>query len=478
MTRPAWKVHVRVGIATSLVLLFVFGAVWAGAGTVWAAPSASGALQFGVHVGDDFERFPWYVPLAAAVSGGIVPLEIRWDEVEPAPGRFVWTSLDRAVEAAARHGVQVVGVFQYPAELPPLSRMSRPGWPSAHVDDWDYFVHRVVVRYGADIDHWIVVRGRSGQRDPFLGPTEADFDAVLAQLTAGAIRGAQPDARILAAAPGADLRWLSLFIARGGLEAVDGLALDVNRWPIGPEGLEVVVSDVKALAAEVGASPELWVWRFGYPTHVGVSTSAPRRPGVSAVEQAAYVVKSHAILASSGVTTVLWHQLVDGGTDPHDAWHNFGLYENLGRGKLASFVYSTMTRMLAGMRYVSPEQIAAAEEKPAPEGTAQESEAALDDALDEDAVVAEAVAVGAMRLDAEAIITEAARAGLSVHAHLFAGDERRVLIVWTSERPGHGADVLRRLDAAPVRVYDMFGERVDVLAPESEPIYVELATEI
>ena len=161
---------------------------------------------------------------------------------------------------------------------------------------------------------------------------------------------------MFAAVPGADLRWLSVFFAEGGLNAVDGLVLDVSRWPAAPEGLERVVQDVAAMAAELGYAPSLWVWRFGYPTHTGLSASEPRRAGVSPDEQAAFVVRAQHNMASAGVTTVLWDELVDRGRDGGDA-DQLGLYEEVGRGKAATFAYATMTRMLTGMRYAAPDDL-------------------------------------------------------------------------------------------------------------------------
>src|SRR5690606_4594938 len=175
---------------------------WSGAGTARAQ-----GLQFGVHVAGEAGSFWWHLPLAASLGAGMAPLEFRWDLVEPVPGRFEWARFDAAVEAARASGMRLVGVLHYPAGLPPLSRMSRPGWPRADVDDWDYFVERVASRYGGEIEDWVVVRGRAGRRDPILGAAEADLDAQLVRTTAAALKRTQPRARLLALVPGADLRW-------------------------------------------------------------------------------------------------------------------------------------------------------------------------------------------------------------------------------------------------------------------------------
>lgn len=550
-------------------------------------------MQLGLHIGTP-ERFRWHVSTAAASGAAMVPLEFRWDKVELQPGRFDWGAYDQAVDAAKRRGLRLVGVLHYPAHLPPLTRSSRIGWPSAHVDDWDYFVRRVVVRYVDDIHDWIVVRGRTGSRDPVLAAAEADLDARLAQLTADAIRIVDPRARVLSAAPGADLRWLTVFAASGGLTAVDGLALDINRWPAGPEGLEGVIADVETFVNQMGFSPTLWVWRFGYPTHEGISTTAPRRFGVTLEEQAAYVVRAHAMLAAADVDAVLWQELVNSGRDRADAAANFGLYESLGRGKPASYAYATMTDMLAGLGYVDDKEVVAdwAEhvkwvveeaiarakaaaayeavdvavpddifgddvaaahvvpdastadnavplgstgadagaadggapgnvtvgivavnvvafdvdtEEVAPVDTrdqtpsdpaetesgieptgelvgegAGEAADAAEFGLDEDD--ADVIAVGRipepMRLEAETLVAAAAEGGVYIHAHLFAGEERAVVVVWSSAQPSDGAALLTILDGMPVRLYDLFGKRIDTLVLPNTPMYIELLTDL
>src|SRR5690606_26061560 len=321
---------------------------------------------------------------------------------------------------------------------------------------------------------------------------EADLDAQLVRTTAAALKRTHPRARLLASVPGADLRWLEVFMARGGLAEVDGLALEVNRWPAGPEGLERVIADVRALAAAAGAAPELWVWRFGYPTHAGLSTTDPRRPGVTPEEQAVYVVKTHAILASAGGSAVLGDERVDGGPDPADARANFGLYESVGRGKPAAFAYATMTRMLADLRYGGDAAAWGWDGVPGAEGGASAAEegvllveaggpggpgepgpdpgadgagpgaagtglrvegggpgapggagpepgadgagpGAAGTVLDvEGAVDGGAVLAGTVLFDANAFLAEARRQGVYVHAYPFSGRGRLVVIVWTS----------------------------------------------
>src|SRR5690606_39734748 len=92
-----------------------------------------------------------------------------------------------------------------------------------------------------------------------------------------------------------------VFSGEGGVEGTGGLVLDVSRWPAPPEGLQVVIGEVRALALSLGHDPELWVWRLGYPTHAGVSQSAPHRTGVTEEQQAQYLVRSHVLPAHAGV---------------------------------------------------------------------------------------------------------------------------------------------------------------------------------
>lgn len=417
-------------------------------------------LTLGLHTGPDPLRIDAYMPVAAALGAAVVPIEFPWERVEPAPDQFAWEDYDPAVRRARTHGLVPIGVLVYPAGLPfPEDGVVRSAWPVAGRGDWLYFVERVVARYAWAIRDWVVVRDDPEDADPLLWASEAAAYARFLQDTAAAIRRAQPEARVRVAANAADLRWLEVFIREGGLEGTAGLVLDVNRWPAPPEGLQVVIGEVRALALSLGHDPELWVWRLGYPTHAGVSQSAPHRTGVTEEQQAQYLVRSHVLLAHAGVELILWHELMDSGWEPNVAGSNFGLWRRDGQAKPAAVAYRTLASRLGGRTYGLPQ--------PSP-------------SLDTDDVTVEALAVvlAALRerLSGSPIL-------LSVAVHPFAGapGDSLVVVIWVGANPPPAAPVaaISRDELALPRgvrfkVSDWSGAPMGQLVVGPEPVYLEI----
>ncbi|MBO8142108.1 MAG: hypothetical protein H0Z37_08030 [Firmicutes bacterium] len=432
-----------------------------------ALPGPDGtALLLGIHVGDEPEYAALFMPVAAGLGASVVPVEFRWDKVEAVPGRFSWDGYDRAVRSAVAFGLKPVGVLVYPRDVPWLGETGGGvGWPSGYIDDWLYFAGQVVARYGWIVTDWILWREEPLNPNPFLYASEAVPHARWTQDTAAVIRRIRPAARVRAAVPGADLRWLEVFAAAEGLSAVDGLVLDLNRWPAPPDGLPVAVDEVRAVARAAGSDPELWVWRWGYPTHDGISTSPPRRRGVGEQEQAAFAVQSHILLAAAGVRAVLAFEAIDRGMDPSDASDRFGLFRSDGSAKPAAAAYQTMAKTLAGL--VSS-------------GRVEPGAAELGAGTLEDAVAAELIRRAA-----------AAAEPKRFEAYRFVGDGgRQVLVVWvaggrgtpgTSPAAGAGGEGGMRVSLAgfalpgvAVRVTGPAGDALEELPLGPAPVYVEI----
>src|SRR5690606_26753791 len=202
-----------------------------------------------------------------------------------------------------------------------------------------------------------------------------------------------------------------------------------------------------------------WVWRLGYPTHAGVSQSAPHRTGVTEEQQAQYLVRSHVLLAHAGVELILWHELMDSGWEPDVAGSNFGLWRRDGQAKPAAVAYGTLASRLGGRTYGLPQ--------PSP-------------SLDTDDVTVEALAVvlAALRerLSGSPIL-------LSVAVHPFAGapGDSLVVVIWVGANPPPAAPVaaISRDELALPRgvrfkVSDWSGAPMSQLVVGPEPVYLEI----
>src|SRR5690606_37922002 len=154
-----------------------------------------------------------------------------------------------------------------PAAGGPGGGGARPAGAGGRRSGWLAGVGQAVARFGWAITGWVLAREEPADADPLRWAREAVEHARLVQEAAAAIGRVQPGAQVRAAASAADLLWLEVFAREGGLGGLAGLVLEANRWPVPPEGLPVAIDEVRSLVREWGQDLELWVWRFGYPTH-------------------------------------------------------------------------------------------------------------------------------------------------------------------------------------------------------------------
>jgi hypothetical protein len=144
-------------------------------------------------------------------SGGVGKLRflLSWRDVQPAPGTFDWSRVDAIVAGAAEQGIEPLPfVFGSPAWIGEEARP--PLGSTAERQAWQAFLTAAVERYGRGGSFWA---GRGGQgpiadwqvwNEPNYPlywqprPLPRDY-AELLDLSAAAIRGADPRARILLA---------------------------------------------------------------------------------------------------------------------------------------------------------------------------------------------------------------------------------------------------------------------------------------
>lgn len=266
-----------------------------------SAPSQSSSFSFGLHVREPTGVLPFHAVWAAETGAEAVPVVFHWAEAEPSPGRFALQSQAAFISALRARGFHVVGVLRYPEHLPlATAPSSRADWPTGHVDDWTFFVSQIVTRFRNDVDAWVIDGRRDESVVDLFRAAEAERYAAFVRITASAVRRHEPRKLLLATAPGRDPVWMGLFGQFGGLAAVDGLAVDVNRWPTPPSGAGVTLQQLQAAARLHGERPLLWVWEFGYPTHRGISVGTPPRRGVTEEQQAAWLVQSHVTMLAAG----------------------------------------------------------------------------------------------------------------------------------------------------------------------------------
>jgi hypothetical protein len=151
--------------------------------------------------------------------------------------------------------------------------------------------------------------------------------------------------------PGAD--YLKACYAAGLKDAVD--VLDVHPYAKsttptarggilgGPEGVLESIGACREVMckADAAASPIL-ASECGHSTEAGSGSLIP----CTYERQAQWVVRTHLLLAASGLRRLFWYAFQDEGADRNNAEHCFGIVDWYGKPKPAYTAYVTMTRLL------------------------------------------------------------------------------------------------------------------------------------
>ncbi|HTU13943.1 MAG TPA: hypothetical protein VMF31_01975 [Solirubrobacterales bacterium] len=153
---------------------------------------------------DEFDTMKWG-------RLGSFRLPVDWGTVDNGRGEYDWGALDHAVEATARRDIELLPVlYNTPAWLAG-DRRRVPIWSSYAITKWRTFLRALVLRYGSDGTFWsdnpdIPVKPVTKWQiwnEPniryFAYPVSPKRYAKLQRISAAAIRGADPEAKIVTA---------------------------------------------------------------------------------------------------------------------------------------------------------------------------------------------------------------------------------------------------------------------------------------
>ncbi len=148
-------------------------------------------------------------------------VELSWDLIEPAPGQFAWAATDRKVLAAARQGIDVLGLaLRAPAWANGGS--ANPFTPPRRPADFAAYLRALIARYGPHGSLWAehpevprhAVRAWEIWNEPnlknyFTAQPFAKPYAALLRAAYPAVHGADPGATVLMASM-ANYSWRDL----------------------------------------------------------------------------------------------------------------------------------------------------------------------------------------------------------------------------------------------------------------------------
>jgi hypothetical protein len=265
-------------------------------------------------------------------------VELRWDEVEPAPGDYRFERIDRLVAESERWQLQVVAVL-----------IGAPRWAVDHPDRagagppsdwaaWERFVSVVAGRYGDRVAAWEV--WNEPNIPEFWRGSAADY-ARLLRSAYGPLKRAAPSSTVLVGGlVQDDGSWLRRLLA-------EEPPFDAVAWHVYNDPGEV--TRLAALTKELGVAAPIWV------TEANVPLRDPDRgfghlAGPDAVtpgEQAAFVLRLFALSRAAGVETALIYRATDVGG------HHWGLVREDLTPRPSFLAYRTAARWLSGTRFVA-----------------------------------------------------------------------------------------------------------------------------
>jgi hypothetical protein len=253
--------------------------------------------------------------------------ELRWDLVEPNPGRFDWQRTDIAIDESLKRGIQIIGLLCYNVTNVNGVNQSNPNMPD--IGAWRNYVSQVVRRYSSKVKHW-EIWNEPENRTYFTGTPEQ-----YAQLLSNAydvIKGIDASAQVITAGvdPSAIEKFLPEVLNAGGRGKYDILGvhpyLNQATSPDKRHWAEEAVGSFKAFSQRNGAKP-VWATEFGWNT-IGNQIAGRTEPQFAPIgesEQADYIARSYVQGLAAGLDKMVVYEMRD---DPNDRQSGYGLTRN------------------------------------------------------------------------------------------------------------------------------------------------------
>jgi len=227
--------------------------------------------------------------LQHAAGVRLIRQAFHWDRIERSPGRYDFGEYDAYVAAVARAGMDLLPILFTPPSFRAAHGTADGTYPPARREDMGRFAARLVRRYGPNGDFWRAhpdvpahpIRAWQVWNEPNLpsywpeGPDPAAY-ARLLEAVSGAIKRADPDARVVSAGL-SETRFGMPFeeFTRGMFDAGAGKAIDVfalHAFARDAAGSIGAAETTRSLLRELGSDAPIWI------TEIGWASGGPSSP--------------------------------------------------------------------------------------------------------------------------------------------------------------------------------------------------------
>jgi Glycosyl hydrolases family 39 len=204
--------------------------------------------------------------MPAPSVGGTMRLwdtQTTWSRLEPAPGVWDFSLLDRYVDLADSRNQQVVLTL---GQSPPWasSNTDEVGYnglgsvyPPASINDWRNMVSVIATRYKGRIDAYEIW---NEPHDANFGIMSVDKLVELTNAASEEVRAVDPDALMISASPYLS-GYLDAYLAAGGGDAVD--IIGYHHYNTSIEAMYGELSNVRYILEDYGIDKPLWLTEGG-----------------------------------------------------------------------------------------------------------------------------------------------------------------------------------------------------------------------
>lgn len=309
---------------------------------------------FGMHIHRAASTTPW--PSVSFKTWRLWDANVAWPWLEPKKGEWDFRNLDKMVDLASSHGVEVL----LPMGLSPGWASARPDEPSIYgrpgfaaepknIADWENYVRTVAARYKGRI-HCYEIWNEPNLKGFYSGSVSQMID--LTREAYKILKKIDPSVIVVSPSATSDNGpgWLDEYLAGGGGKYVDVIGYHFYVAPGPPEAMVPLITKVKAVMQKHNIGIPLWNTETGWLIANTQSVVKPEGPGfkskvLSNDEAEAYIARSYILNWAMGVERLYWY-----------AWDNgiMGFTEPDGRTvKPFARAYSVIQKWLVGARMTS-----------------------------------------------------------------------------------------------------------------------------
>jgi hypothetical protein len=311
---------------------------------------------FGLHIHRAFSTTPW--PSVPFGSWRLWDAKVHWPQVEIGKNRWDWNILDREVDLAEKHHVDLLMPFGFTPDWasagPADSAMGRfrPGGDHrgeivgdvADLEDWRNYIRTQALRYKGRIQYYEIWNEPNLPENRIIGTPERML--TLAKEAYITLKQVDPNIKVISPSPVNDngIDWLDRYLELGGGQYADiiGYHFYVRHRP---ETMLDLILPVKAVMRKRGVGDKpLWNTESGWIRN-------PRTEHIDPAQQApGWAARAYILNWAAGVQRFYWYAWDDDGGDSIPFTD-----ENESTATISAHAYAEVQKWMIGARMESCE---------------------------------------------------------------------------------------------------------------------------